>query len=77
MTEFQEITPNDRLAPVFRVLRVEPPASVARLPLDDSSSSSFRAMEEAADKVAAETLGLLRFRLLAAAARLRESRRGP
>ena len=69
MVELREVTPVGRFAHVFNVVRIDPPASVARLPLDAPTPAAFREMERGVDEVLANSSFVRRFALFAAATR--------
>lgn len=70
MADVQEITANNQFGRVFSVLRVDPPESMAQLPLDAATPAAFDEMERGVDEALADTSFIIDFAMFAAASRL-------
>jgi patatin-like phospholipase/acyl hydrolase len=70
MADIQEVTASNQFGRVFAVLRVDPPESMAQLPLDAATPAAFDEMERAADEALGDTSFIIDFAMFAAASRL-------
>jgi hypothetical protein len=70
MADLQEVTAENQFGRVFSVLRVDPPESMAQLPLDAATPAAFDEMERGVDEALAGTSFIIDFAMFAAASRL-------